>query len=1202
MKFPEEKENRLLNGIAQCCGGVASGLGLVALLGWILRLPLLASFGANLIPMAPSTAMLFVLYGVALLFDKGLPSKRGSHLMTVIVGSLGLAIALPLFLLSSAGIHPQIEHLGFSPVGISEGVPTGHMSPLTAFCLVVIAMSMLAAHTSSAERLWPARVAFWLACLIIVVSLALLLAYMLGTIVLYSSDVIPPALSTSVAFLVLALGVIMSAGLQLWPRRRMRNIASARESYVLVLVFVLLASGIVTAGYFYYKNFERQYRLGVERQLSAIAQLKVDELVEWRNERLGDGQVFYMNEVFSGIVKRYLQNRNDRDARTRIRTWVGQVQRAYDYDLVMLLDAQLKTRFAVPENKGPARVVIDQKTTEILLSGKIAFQDFYRNDQDDRVYLKVLIPILDDRSPKRLIGVLALRIDPEQYLYPMISRWPVPSRSSETLIIRREGNEALFLNELRFQKNTALNLHISLSNIRVAAVKAALGQEGIVEAIDYRGVPVVADVRAIPGSPWFLVARMDASEVYAPLRERLWEMVGLIGILFFGAAAGVGSVWRHQRSRFYRQRYEAAETLSDSEVQYRRLFEAARDGILILDAETGMIVDVNPFLVEMLGFSREEFLGKKIWELGFFKDIAANKANFLELLQKEYIRYENLPLETGKGRLINVEFVSHVYYVNDKKVVQCNIRDITERKRAEEELRESEERFRTLYENSTVGIYRTTPDGRILLANPTLVGMLGYSSFDELSTRNLDKDGFEASYKRAQFLANIEREGEVKGLESAWTRRDGTVVFVSESARAVRDHKGKTLYYDGIIEDITERKRSEEALRESQSLYHSFIEQLPNAVFRKDREGRYVLVNPEFCRLKGLKKEDFIGRKPMEVAVTEIATQGVEGQATKYANVGEDVHEQILHTGKTFETEEEYLGAGGGIQNMYVVRMPVFDSHRTIIGTQGIMFDISERKRAEEEIRKLNTELESRVAERTAQLEAANKELEAFSYSVSHDLRAPLRAVDGFSRIVLEEYAQKLDPEAGRLLKVICASTQKMDELITDLLDLSRVTRSEMNFSRVAMAMLANSIYHEAASPDIRQKFSFSVAPIPDAYCDPVLIRQVWRNLISNAIKFTTPMEVRRIEIGGQCEEGKVVYFIRDSGVGFDPRYTHKLFGVFQRLHKAEEFEGTGVGLAIVQHIIDRHGGKVWVEGKVGEGATFWFSIPNRQQGTGNSQ
>jgi light-regulated signal transduction histidine kinase (bacteriophytochrome) len=145
------------------------------------------------------------------------------------------------------------------------------------------------------------------------------------------------------------------------------------------------------------------------------------------------------------------------------------------------------------------------------------------------------------------------------------------------------------------------------------------------------------------------------------------------------------------------------------------------------------------------------------------------------------------------------------------------------------------------------------------------------------------------------------------------------------------------------------------------------------------------------------------------------------------------------------------------------------------------------------------------------------------------------------------------------------------------------------------MGMLANSIYHEAAAADIREKFSFSVDNIPDAYCDPVLIRQVWRNLISNAIKFTTPKDVRKIEIGGRTEDGMNVYFIRDSGVGFDPRYAHKLFGVFQRLHKTEEFEGTGVGLAIVQRIIHRHGGKVWAEGKVGEGATFWFSLPSRE-------
>src|ERR1035437_712174 len=405
--------------------------------------------------------------------------------------------------------------------------------------------------------------------------------------------------------------------------------------------------------------------------------------------------------------------------------------------------------------------------------------------------------------------------------------------------------------------------------------------------------------------------------------------------------------------------------------------------------------------------------------------------------------------------------------------------NITEHKQAEEALQRSELRFRTLYENAKIGLYRTNPAGNILMANKAVVKILGYPSFEKIVERNLEKDSCESTYQHKEFLEKIEKDGEINDFESVWVRQDGSEFFVRESAQAIRDSQGTTLYYDGVVEDITERKgaeeevreseerfrmvfenvfdgisiynedpdpskrrliecnerysilagrsrdellqlgstlglqmtledkaninrlesidrgtayqgffswirpdgkenvieyvgmpitwrgksysigidrditerkRAEEALRESQSLYHSFIEQLPNPVFRKDREGRYVLVNSQFCRLKGLKKEDFIGRKPMEVEINELEKQGGQGQATKYANVGEDIHELIMRTGKLIEKEEEYPGTNGGKQFMQVVRMPVFDFYGTVIGTQGIMFDISERKRAEEEI------------------------------------------------------------------------------------------------------------------------------------------------------------------------------------------------------------------------------------------------------------
>ncbi|HOI16844.1 MAG TPA: ATP-binding protein, partial [Geobacteraceae bacterium] len=238
-----------------------------------------------------------------------------------------------------------------------------------------------------------------------------------------------------------------------------------------------------------------------------------------------------------------------------------------------------------------------------------------------------------------------------------------------------------------------------------------------------------------------------------------------------------------------------------------------------------------------------------------------------------------------------------------------------------------------------------------------------------------------------------------------------------------------------------------------------------------------------------------------------------------------------------------------------------------------------------------NGELEQRVADRTAQLAAANRELEAFSYSVSHDLRAPLRAVDGYCHILLEDHAPQLDEEGKRVCNVISASAREMGKLIDDLLAFSRISRTTMEPSDIDMTTIARSVFFEMTSQQERERIDFEVLPLPQAQGDPTLIRQVWTNLLSNAVKFSAKKERAAIKVSAGEQGGKVVYKVQDNGAGFDMKYVPKLFGVFQRLHSTREFPGTGVGLAIVQRIVVRHGGRIWAEGEPGKGATFYFTM-----------
>ena len=378
---------------------------------------------------------------------------------------------------------------------------------------------------------------------------------------------------------------------------------------------------------------------------------------------------------------------------------------------------------------------------------------------------------------------------------------------------------------------------------------------------------------------------------------------------------------------------------------------------------------------------------------------------------------------------------------------------------------------------------------------------------------------------------------------------------------------------------ISERKRKEASLQEAYGLLHAVTESIPDALFVKDSTGRYLMTNAAGAQLLGQPVEQVLGKRDTDLLPPEAARKVLE----------EDHEVMAKGTSRTLEESETQAGFA---RTFLSTIAPYYNPRGQITGVLGIRRDITERKTAEEEIHRLNQELEQRVVERTAQLEAANKELEAFSYSVSHDLRAPLRAIDGFCLALIEDCTAQLDAKGQEHLRRVRTATHHMGHLIDDMLKLSRASRAEMIRQMVDLSALAQAIAEDLRHAQPRRDVEFRIAPGLAAEGDPNLLRVVMENLLDNAWKFTSRHPQARIDFGALPGGNRTVtFYVRDNGAGFDMAYAHKLFGAFQRLHSASEFNGTGIGLATVQRIVQRHGGRVWAEGLVEQGATFYFEL-----------
>ncbi len=569
----------------------------------------------------------------------------------------------------------------------------------------------------------------------------------------------------------------------------------------LIIVFVILAILISSVGLLYYQSQRKEIKKFKEDELLAIANLKVSQIVSWRKERLADAATIRDNFLLVPHIQRLIKDPKRAKGKKELLTWMQSFRETYQYEDVLFLEKEGIILLSVDRNSEVIGPVAEGLASEAMKARKIVFSDLYRGKVVDKIRLDIAVPVLSEGKDDTL-GVFLLRMDPYVFLYPLIETWPTPSPTAETMLIRREGDNVLFLNNLRHRKGTALTLRLPIGDPHLPAAMAVRGKEGIVEGIDYRGTKVLAGIKSIPDSPWAIVSKVDREEVYAPIRGRLWNVMLVIGLCIFSAGAGVVLIWR----------------------------------------------------------------------------------------------------------------------------------------------------------------------------------------------------------KREQ-----------------------------EEQRAYRQY----------LEDTVKKRTAE-------------LEQANN------------------------------------------------------------------------------------------------------------------------------------------QLQESYKDLESFSYSASHDLRQPLIMIEWFSRNLLKKYRDKFDDYGKENLSVIADQARKMTGFINDLLSFCHASTKEIQKSDIDMNVLMHNIVEEMKTTIGERTVQFEIQDLPVVLGDPSMIRQVLLNLLSNAIKYSRTREITRIEIGGAEKEEGNIYYVKDNGVGFDSEDAGKLFSLFKRLHLSEDFEGTGIGLVIIKRIINKHGGRVWAEGRVNEGATFYFTLPRK--------
>lgn len=955
------------------------------------------------------------------------------------------------------------------------------------------------------------------------------------------------------------------------------------EGRVYLLAFAL---GAVLLAAFVGYRIDISYRSELahwEQRQSSIADEQAARVADWLSERQADAELFSMRPSVRIALRSHYASapvrgrlRRDQSDLTGV---LDEMAEQYRYAGVYVLDrkAQIVAQSdrSIPLSSPLAdisRSATNRKAVGIDLVG----------DTPEKTLITFSTPIFPDpgtaaarTSSDRPLGVALLVSDAGQTLFPLLRREAIPTQTGETVLVRREGNEVVFFSPLRRIRARSPSLRFPLSDAPLTARAALEGGKSYVAATDYRGVRVLMATRRIPLTGWGLIRKIDGAEALEDFRAK--ALAEGLAALFMLVALGGLLAW-HRREVIIQAQRGVERGLRGEQEKLRRseacLTEAQRIARLgnwdwdIITNELRWSDEVyRIFGLEPQAFAAtyDAFLTWVHPEDRGLVDGAVKRA--LETNQP-YSAEHRVCRPDGTERIVQEQGI--VYFDGSGKPIRMagTVQDITERKRAEEALLRAGAYNRGLLEASLDPLVTISPDGKVTDVNRATEQATGRSRQELIGTDF--SDYFTEPEKARAGYQRVFQEGWVQDYALEIRHRDGSLTSVLYNATVYRDETGEVIGVFAAARDVTETKRAQRVVESERERYNSILDRLPVYVVLLTPDYLVPFANRFFRERFG----ESHGRRCYEYLFNR----------TEPCEICESF--KVLKA----QAPHEWGWTGPDGRDYQIYDFPFADTDGSpLILEMGM--DVTERKVAEEEIRRLNESLEQRVRERTAELEATNKELEAFTYSVSHDLRAPLRHVDGFSKLLVEESGPQLSPEAHHYLDHIRGGTRQMGQLVDDLLNLSRVGRRELSLQITGLGSLVEETIGELQAENPGRKIEWKIASLPFVECDPSLMKQVFANLLSNAVKFTRPRETAVIEVGTERQDSTQVVFVRDNGVGFSMKYADKLFGVFQRLHRPEDFEGTGVGLATVQRIIAKHRGRVWAEGVLDQGATFYFSF-----------